>query len=99
MMELKELLKSNKQFLTQGALSQFGIKDSIYSYLGEKVGDFFTKGELDILDVKTRFNFDDKSFTSKYKFNKDYSFKFDVNKPSPAGHFKDDYRISLTKEF
>jgi hypothetical protein len=98
-MELKELLKNNKHSFTKGALSQFGIKDSIYSYLGEKVGDFFTKGELDILDVKTRFNFDDKSFTSKYQFNKDYGVKFDVNKPNPAGHFKDDYRISLTKGF
>ena len=99
MMELTELLKSNKQLLTQSALSQFGLKDSIYSYLGEKVGDFFTKGELDILDVKTRFNFDNKSLTSKYQFNKNYGVKFDVNKPNPAGHFKDDYRISLTKEY
>ena len=99
MMELKELLKSNKHSLAKGSLSQPSLKDSIYDYLGEKVGDFFTKGELDILDVKTRFNFDNKSFTSKYKFNKNYGIKFDVNKPNPAGHFKDDYRISLTKEF
>jgi len=98
-MELSELLKRHKHSIIKGVASKPSLKESIYSYLGEKVGDFFTKGELDILDVKTRFNFDDKSLTSKYKFNENYGVKFDINKPNPSGHFKDDYRISLTKEF
>ena len=81
-MELSELLKRYKHSITKGVASEPSLKESIYSYLGERIGDFFTKGELNMLGLKTRFDFDDKSLTSSYDLNKKYSLGFDVNRPN-----------------
>ena len=78
-----------------------GVRQNLMDFLGKSLYNVLEGGELktDIpFDIKGKFDLYDSSFNLTRNLGKDYKFDFDYNKRNPIG-VRDDYRITLKKEF
>ena len=75
------------------------IKDNLLEYLGKPLYDILEGKETDApFGFKGKFDLYDKSLGITKSFGKDYRLGFDFNKKNPFG-IRDDYRLTLKKEF